>query len=297
MNIEKLCKDFNIDTAEPGDKNYRDGWVNIKCPFCADHSKHLGFNDQGAGNCWRCGPHSLVDALSKILKISKRKAAQTTKKYKFGAAKKVPQIKRKPRLKAHKLPTDTTKLKQQHIDYLNNRKFNADKLEKIWNLYGTGPIAKLDNVDYRHRIIAPIFWEGEPVSFQARDITGKNKPKYKACPQDRELIEHQTILYGKQSSWNDTGICVEGITDVWRIGPKAFCTFGINYTQHQVRIIAKHFKRVIIAFDPELAAQTQAKKLKAELQLRNIQVKILNLPTDPGDLTERQVKILLRKFY
>jgi len=298
MDVARLFRDYGVPVAQPGDGNYRDGWTNVRCPFCADHSKHLGIADSGATNCWRCGAHPLRQALGKILGIDERKLGPILTKYEVPIAAPTPtEVKRKPRTKAHKLPTGTMPLNSRHKRYLQKRKFDPDQLAEVWGVQGTGPIAKLDHIDYKHRIVAPIFWEGEQVSFQARDVTGKHPIKYLACPKDRELINHQDILYGKQEEWQRVGICVEGITDAWRFGPVAFATFGIDFTRRQLRHIAKNFDRVLIAFDPEPQAQLQAKKLMAELRERYVEGVLLDLPSDPGDLTPKQARRLIRKIF
>lgn len=299
MSIEKLLHDYHVPTAQPGDKNYRDGWVNVKCPFCADHSMHLGFNiGQGYAHCWRCGGKFIEQVISKLLGLSTPKAKQVLKQYGKTTLTRThaKEVKRKIRIKAHKLPSNTTELKTRHKRYLENRGFNPDEIIRKWGVLGTGPLSKLDDISYKHRILAPINWDGEQVSFQTRDITGKHKVKYLACPEDRELIKHKHVLYGKQGEWGDVGIAVEGITDVWRMGVHAFSTFGIAFTHRQIRHMAKHFRRVIIIFDEEPQAQKQAKTLQAELKVRGVEAIIETVQTDPADLGEAEAKNLLRKF-
>lgn len=297
MNVEKILIDHRIPFAPPGDKNHREGWLNIQCPFCGDTSYHLGIAENGASNCWRCGTKSFTQILAKVLGISESRAYVIQKEYGGAVKKKPKEIKRKIRTKAHKLPTDTGKMRSRHKRYLKKRKFDPDYITRVWGVQGTGPFSKLDKINYSHRIIAPIYWDDEQVSFQSRDITGRHKFKYMACPEERELIKHKHILYGKQSEWSETGICVEGITDVWRLGTKAFATFGIEFTRQQVRHISKNFMRVIIIFDQEPQAQSQAKDLDAELTLRGIEVVRVDLKKDPADLSEAAAKELIRKIY
>ena len=259
---------------------------------------HLGINiSNGYANCWRCGWHSLKKVIAALLNIPESQARTVLKEYGGTSVKKVPETVAKIRVKQHKLPTDTGPLRVRHRRYLERRGFDPQTLQRAWKLQGTGPMSTLDKTSYKHRIVAPIFWDGEQVSFQARDITGKQKAKYMACPQDRELVQHQTILYGIQSEWEDTGIAVEGITDVWRLGPKAFGTFGIDFTQKQVRAMSAHFRRVVIIFDDEPQAQSQARKLQKELAVRGVEGVIETIEGDPGALDEGQAKALIRKIF
>jgi len=169
------------------------------------------------------------------------------------------------------LPSETGPLGMNHKKYLIKRGFDPEQLEHDWGIVGTGPYSKLDNMDYKHRIVIPFIWDTVQVSFDSRDITGKHPYKYMACPAERERISHKDILYGRQSEWIDTGICVEGPTDVWRFGVHAFATSGIKYTPKQVRVIAKNFKKVWVVFDSnESQALIQAKQLVADLKFRGV---------------------------
>ena len=273
MKIRQLFEDYKIPFQDKG-KNVGRGWIELHCPFCDDPSTHLGFNEEKEYfHCWRCGFHRNDDTIAKLLHISKRQARTILKQYKGKDIRINTDSLIKIEKKSFKFPSNCTALNSTHRKYLERRGFDPDKLIKEWGLLGAGPISMLDKKDYRYRIIIPIMWNNQIVSFQGRDITGKAKVRYKACPKDREIIHHQDILYGDQQQWTDTGICVEGVTDVWRFGSRSFAVFGISYTAMQVRNIAKHFKKVIIVFDNEVVAQQQADKLMAELRFRGIKVR------------------------
>ena len=198
--------------------------------------------------------------------------------------------------KPFQLPTGCVPLAPSHRQYLSHRGYNADQLEQEWNLVSTGPISQLDGISYKHRIIAPIYWDGQQVSFQGRDTTGKHAKKYMACPKDRELIHHKEILYGKQSAWGSTGVCVEGITDVWRFGNQSFATFGIKYTQKQLRLIANSFKRVAVIFDDEIQAIEQAYKLVSELEYRRVEAFQIPIVGDPGGMEQSEADYLIKQI-
>ena len=251
MDITQLYQDYSISHATEGHRHCSPGWIHTACPFCTGNpGLHLGYNfSDDYFICWRCGWQPVSKTIAKLLNINEKAAKQLIKQY--GGHYQVPKPKVKIRAKAHKLPSGVTDLTSSHKQYLRGRGFDPDQLEREWGLVSTGPISQLDEISYKHRIIAPIYWNGERVSFQGRDATGKHPKKYMTCPKDRELIHHKEILYGKQSEWGSTGICVEGITDVWRLGTASFATFGIKYTPKQLRLVAKSFTRVFILFDPE----------------------------------------------
>lgn len=299
MNITQLYEDFNIPYAGEGDKHYRPGWINTACPFCTGHEgNHLGWNlDYDYYFCFRCGWHPISHTIAKLIGVSVRKTDEILKQYKIGKRRIPKESKVKIRAKAHKFPSGTTLLTDRHKQYLEKRGFDPDKLIKEWGLVGTGPVAMLDGINYKHRIIAPVFWNGSQVTFQGRDITGKHRLKYMACPADRELVHHKDILYGKQTAWNGAGICVEGITDVWRFGVHAFATFGIEYTNAQIRIIANAFKKVYIIFDPEAQALRKACELMNELKFRGIEASVISgLDSDPSDMKQDDADYLVKNI-
>jgi hypothetical protein len=288
MKAELLLQHLNILFQTEGHKHCRPGWLNMPCPWCTGNpGLHLGWNiEKEYFYCWRCGYHPTVKTLMKLSGLSIRQIKDLIRQY--GGKPKISTINlpsRTPRKKGFQYPTGTGELQANHKKYLEQRNFDPNYIEKLWGIKGTGPISQLDNIDYKHRILAPISWNGKTVSFQTRSI-GKAEPKYKACPQDRELIQHKHILYGKQELWKDTGICVEGITDVWRFGPMAFAIFGISYQIEQVKEIVKHFKKVIIVFDDDIQALKQADRLVAQLKLSAIDTWKIPIIGDPGSMEQ-----------
>ena len=135
--------------------------------------------------------------IAKLLNINENAARQLIKQY--GGIARRPVEKAKDPQKEFQFPSGCSDLSSSHKQYLSRRGFDPDKLEYEWDLLSTGPISKLEGVNYKHRIITPIHWEGQQVSFQSRDVTGKHPKKYLACPKNRELIHHKEILYGIQS--------------------------------------------------------------------------------------------------
>lgn len=297
MDILQLYKDYGVPHETEGHKHCRPGWVNTACPFCTGNpGLHLGATLDGRSFvCWRCGFKPVRKALAKLLGISEDQVRQVILKY-GGVPAKAKEIKRRVRKKAHTLPSGCVPMAKRHRAYLEKRNFDPDRLERDWGLVGTGPISLLDGIDYKHRIIAPITWDGQQVSFQGRDITGKHKLKYLACPEERELVRHKDILYGRQQDWVSVGICVEGITDVWRLGGRSFATFGIKFTNRQRRLIAKTFDQVFIIFDDEPQAQAQAAILKADLEFLNVPATIVKVEGDPGGMDQGEADYLVKQL-
>jgi hypothetical protein len=247
-----------------------------------------------AAYCWRCGRHSVVSTIAKLLKISEGKAYHIMQQY-GGRAPRKASI--KPiGIKKLKYPSNTETLLPQHAKYLSSRGFDPEKIATEWGLLSLGPICLLDGIQYGHRILAPIFWNENVVSFQTRDVTGKAQLKYLTCPINREIKHHKHILYGRQEKWTRRGICVEGITDVWRFGPAAFATFGIEFTREQVREIKNHFDEVFVIFDDEPQAVRQALKMVAELRFRGVRAQHIAIVGDPGGMKQNDANNLLKSL-
>lgn len=301
MDIQRLLSDHNIPFALPGDHHHASpGWVNVHCPFCGGQSFHLGISvDHGNCHCWRCGGHSLADTLCQTLHISLGQAFGIIEKYKGTSARKQ-QTRTEPKVSIHPLrfPRPFSPLTNSGISYLSKRKFDPEQLAHDWELRQTGPAAYLDGISYGQRIIIPIHWKNEMVSFQARDITGRSELRYLACPKPRERIHHKHIVYGKQERWGDYPalIIVEGPTDVWRLGFCAVAVFGIEFTIQQVLTLAKAHNQFVLLFDPEPLAQRQATKLATKLLALGRRVRIEKLETDPGDLSQTDAKCLVKNL-
>jgi len=297
MDIQQLLQDHGVHYLTEGHKHCRAGWVNIPCPFCAGSpGYHLGIHEEGSGaHCWRCGTHSVSQTLSRVLNLPESQIWAMLQKYKIRHFRKRTE---EPRVSIFplKLPKPNGPLSGQYKTYLENRGFDPDLLEREWGLIQTGPMSFLDGISYNHRILIPINWAGEMVSFQGRDITGKSSLKYLACPKKREKIHHKNIVYGKQEKWRNSLIVVEGVTDVWRLGPNAAATFGIEFKMEQVLQLKQICDKFIIVFDDEPQAQAQARKLATKLKALGKKVHIETIEGDPGGMKQDDADSLVRQL-
>lgn len=296
MDLVQIYRDHSVNYLTEGHKHCRPGWVNTPCPFCTgNYGYHLGGTLDGSHfYCWRCGSHPVKKVLAQLLNLPEYKIKDLLRQY-AGTLPELTTVRSKEK-KKHKYPTNITPLMFRHKKYLEKRGFDPERLERDWELVATNVVSTLDKADYGNRIMAPIYWEGERVSFQARAISEKKQPKYKACPTEREIIHHKVILYGRQDMWKETGICVEGITDVWRLGFNAFATFGIEYKIQQVRAIAKGFKRVAVVFDDDPQAVIKAEQLVADLCFRGVDAFRIPIVGDPGGMKNDDAKYLVKQI-
>lgn len=295
MDIIKLYRDFNIQFQTEGHKHCRPGWVNCECPFCTGNpGLHLGATlDGNHFYCWRCGWKPVNVALAKLLKVAEYKIPEIIILY--GGVSRVYQ--KQVEKKQFSFPTNTMPLRKSHRIYLEQRGFDADKIVRDWHILSTSPTSILDKIKYSNRILIPIYWNGNPVSFQTRTTSPGVDLRYIACPQGREIYEHKTILYGNQVMWGGTGICVEGVTDVWRFGYYAFGTFGIEYTRQQVRLMAKSFKRIVVIYDDDPQAIIKADELVYTLtrEFRKDAFRV-GIMGDPGSLPQSDADYLIKQL-
>lgn len=297
FDVIKFYQAHRINYTTRGKKSTK-GWVQTRCPFCHSTDYHLGSHiNTGAFNCWKCGKHKQTDTIKELLGISFGEANEIRKKYSTDSEIKtyvgVPEKPTRTLLRACPYPCGTSELKPRHKAYIASRKFNPERIIKLWGIRATEAVGK-----YKWRVIIPIMYEGKMVSYQGRDITGKSDLKYKACIKEEELINHQHLVYGIDNVVGECCVVVEGVFDVWRLGYGAVCCFGISYTMQQVNLIAKRFKKVFILFDTEDRAQLQAQKMGVLLTGRGVDVEILELEgaADPADMEQREANQLMKEL-
>jgi hypothetical protein len=177
------------------------------------------------------------------------------------------------------------------VRYLRSRRFDLDYLSKF---YKVGWCEKSMYSLARKRIYIPLFWEGRLRGWQARypgEINWKKKgapPKYFTMPG----TPRRKLIYNFSRALNyETGVLVEGVTDVWRFGAMAMATLGDTTTQDQLASLLSGFRSasLVLLYDPEAVEKDSTKELIAKLQAANLYggVAVVKLPegTDPGSLS------------
>jgi len=273
------------------------GWIGTRCPFCSDASHHLGIPEVGAkaSHCWRCGSHPIGETIALLLNVSVHDALGVLQRYDIATASpKAPE--RLVKIQPVRLPAPHTALTERGRKYLIGRGFDPDKLVREWHLRETGPIALLDNISYGHRLLIPVHWNGEFVSFTTRDITGRADRRYITCPKWRETIPNKHIVYRhmRRVAHEDKVIVVEGPADVWRLGPSAVATFGTAFTMHQVLALASIADAFIILFDNEPPAQEQAKQLATKLRVLGKAAALEIVDDDPGAMSQEDADYFVK---
>lgn len=286
INVQALYRDYRIITAPSHHKHSRRGWVNIKCPFCTGNpGYHLGYNQtQGFFRCYRCGWQPTNKVISTLTGIHNQEVLKN--------------ILRKYWIKGHKdtfkityatelvYPIGCGTLTSRHKDYLSSRQFDPNTIECEWGLMGTDH----KDPDYKFRIIAPVIFKQQDVSFYGRDITNRQPQKYKACAQEKEVIHHKHILYGWDKAQWQTCLIVEGITGVWRFGPGALAVFGSQCHSSQARLIASRYKKAFLCFDNDEAGRIGQDKMDVQLSVLGVETILLDLDRgiDSGEVKQTE---------
>jgi hypothetical protein len=175
--------------------------------------------------------------------------------------------------------------------YLESRGFDPDLIGRFY-----GAAYCHDSVFFlaKDRICIPVYERGALKGWQARYIgernwkekTGRLLPKYFTCPG----MPRRLLLYNLDAARHyETGVLVEGPTDVWSVGPMAVCTFGASMSPEQERKFLRAFRdrTAVVLYDPD-ALRTKptlrlVKALRAKMPGR---VAVVELPegADPGSL-------------
>jgi len=291
VNITKLFNDFSIQFVTEGHKHARRGWVQTECPFCTGNpGYHLGYNLAGGYfNCWRCGWKPFLKTLARLLNTSINEARFIARQYALkGKALRQVYYEQAPEKREGrewaKLPPNVCSLLPSHVKYLESRGLDVEELKELWKIRSVGPVGP-----FKHRVLIPLFWDNRLVSYQARDVTGKQSIRYKACPKEWEAIHHKHLVYGLWEALRHgmrKVIITEGPIDVWKLGIGGVCTFGISFTQQQAMLLARNLDKAFIAFDNEKQAWRSAKKLAAELGFYGVECEVIRIPEEFNDIGE-----------
>lgn len=291
----RLCRDYNIDHRIDVQ-----GWVNINCPYHSngDRGYKGGLNISGGYyNCWTCGVHNVENVLADILDCTYQAANLIVKKYATNEITHKRKKKSKHAKDAIALPIDT--LDDRCKRYLCNRNFDPELLQQKYKLCGA-----TCSGEWAGRLIIPIIYNSEVVSFQGRSLLSKERCKelnilrYKTLSKEKSIIDPKHILYGLDDCKENHIVLVEGAPDKWRWGENCAATLGTSVTTEQINIMVQ-YKNIYIIFDPEKEAQERAEKLALILAAVQANAIIVNteLPYDMGDMSPKEIERLKRKLH
>ena len=283
MTFTELLKQYGVSYVTEGHHHCRHGWIQLDCPFCGRGTQkwHMGYSlDNNFLNCWRCGFHPVIKTLVELTGLQDHIVRKMLDNVLTSPPSKIKTVKGKL-----KLPKNLEPLGKRHRNYLKSRNFDCSNLEMFWHLKGIGVSAKLP-----WRIFIPIHFQGQTESWTTRAI-GNNSARYISASSDEERIPHKNLLYGEDYARKAIIIC-EGPTDVWRIGPGAVATLGVNYSPSQLNRMIQYPKR-IICFDGDSGAQKRAQRLSDDLSVFAGETFIAQIDEkDPAEASDRTIQKL-----
>jgi DNA primase len=144
---------------------------------------------------------------------------------------------------------------------------------------------------FRKRITFPIANEqGKPIAFTARALDtqeqdAKAGPKYMNSPETALYTKGQVLFNLDKAKGAirelDIALLVEGQMDcisVYMGGiANVIATSGTAFTEHQVRLLSRFTKRVVLNFDPDQAGANAAEKTVALLVEEGFEVRVVAL--------------------
>jgi len=298
--IETLLNDYHVAVKTSGPE-ISPNFIGMPCPFCGDDpgKTHLGYSRKlDLFSCWKCGPKSHENAISRLLGIPYAEAAKLLESYFIPGTEAI--VTRKMAAECH-LPREAKEFSRFHRDYLTGRGFDPETIAKTWGVKGAS------TGDWADRLIIPVTQKGKLVSFVTRAIDDTMFLPKKSCPLKDEVIHHKDILYGADEAVQNYVILVEGPADTWRFGPGTVSTFGIKYSEHQLAQLTA-WKHIFICYDSiindngkeeEKAAQAQAERIADTLGIFNQVYIVDEFKSDPGAMsnsTAMEVKTRILKL-
>ena len=152
----------------------------------------------------------------------------------------------------------------------------------------------------QRRIVIPIHSEdGRLVAYAGRSL-GAAEPRYCFPPRFHKSLVlfnlHRAVLHGK------TVVVVEGFFDCLTVHqadlPCVVALMGCSLSQHQERLLQKHFEEVVLLLDGDKAGRTASAAIAARL-CSTISTRLVEIPAgrQPDQLGADQIRCLCHPGY
>lgn len=300
--LERLKRGFDVRSwldyagvkyALGGDNTTR-GWASMPCIFCHDHANHLGVNLRGRYfHCWLCGETGDVVKLVQAIEGLSFPAAKVRLED-FQGFGEEPKEESAARRYDGLLPKGTVpivgEIPAAVRKYLERRRF-GESILRDYGLMWCPP-----GGEFPLRLIVPIYLDGELVSWQAADVTGRASRKYVSCADDRALVPKLGLIYGIDDVADSREVVlVEGVTDRWRVGKRRCMAFLGKAWDYAHTMLLKRKVRgdclLTVMLDPD--AHDHGMALGKALGLVHERVRVVLLEEDgpdPAELGEEEVE-------
>lgn len=137
-----------------------------------------------------------------------------------------------------------TDLAEDHhaVVYLRSRQFDPAALARDWGVaYAEYVSPRTRGAMAQDRILIPVRADGRQVGYQARYPSDAVDFKAQRIPKYLTYFPSGRVLYGADEAARIAGpvVVVEGVTDVWRVGPGAVARFGKRLSGEHLRILGR----------------------------------------------------------
>jgi len=161
-------------------------------------------------------------------------------------------------------------------------------------------VARKDGLGYSptlDRICMPVWSKsGELIAVQNRAVQPNQRPKYlnPTGPHIRSALywsEPPEEIAGRE------GVIVEDRLSAIKVGQimPTVCLLGTTMTDERVVQIAKHLDTAYVWLDPDAGGDKALRKVKRQLQMQGVKVKLVVSEKDPKYYTRAEIKDYLRK--
>lgn len=294
--IQSILKQYSIPY-----KIETKGWVNVDCPLCHHQGTRGykgGFNVKyGYYNCWTCGGSNIFFVISKLLSISQYEAKSLLNNHRTNTVYNDSGITR-DNVEELTLPGEFP-ITDKFRNYLIKRRYDPDYIQEKYKVHSGGIVG-----EHSFRLIIPIYFHTQLVSYQTRSILSKEKCnelgilRYKTLSEEKSVINPKHILYEIDNCKGDTVVIVEGVFDQWRLGDGVVATLGTGMKEQQIKLLKERFKKAIFLYDNEKEAQDRAIKYGERLSVLGMKVEVYNpgFQHDPGAYTEKEENIVKKEL-
>lgn len=330
FNLQQFFDQHGIKYRTSG-ANVSRGNIAIHCPFCGpdDPSEHLSVNIEGKGwRCWRHPDHrgkSPARLVRALLNCSMDKAREIVGHSIFIPEDFGDRVKALmssgqalENFDSFDMPREFMKFRgkptsRPFVRYLRDRGYTDLQISKMTRRYG---LRYCIDGSYAGRIIFPVTYDDELVSWTGRSISPNATLRYKTLTTDEEsaeregykpalgAISHYLLWFDDLEYYGgDTLVMVEGPFDALKVdvlgrreGIRATCFFTAAPTEAQIDMLhalARRFDRMVLLLDKG----TVSLGMRVTQQLSSVKVESAHMPKglkDPGELENtRQLLRLL----
>lgn len=281
---EAIFRDYDVPFQVTGKQDQE---MILRCPYCAKPKLYVN-RDSGVYNCYHCSDlrgYHVGYLLVPLLGLSRTEALRVAKKYlRAGSDLEV----RKPRevvridLPKGCYPLDDPEDATQslYFAYLAARRVSRAAVRQYRMHYSV-------KADLRGRVIVPVIQDGKLVSYVARDVIGRNRPKVvtpDGNAQGRTLFNLDVARHAK------TVLITEGVFDALRLPDRSVATFGKRISSAQAHaLFTAGVRELVWCWDSDALVAAHEAAWAHVLQFDRVRVAHLPPGRDPSDLTGEEL--------